>query len=357
MIKHVKRFLCFLLLLVAVAPQKVCAQPQPTLTVTTTVIPISSLSISDIDFVNSTSPRWLFTVLLRTGEPLPIDVRIQLRLTARLANGENLGEIASLRTAWLPVTGLRSITNVDLRNPDLRETDVVWDEVKRDRLRDLALPSGRLPAGVYGFVVTAEAADGRTVVCANCSPDLEIRNTGSLELLSPRDDETTTLLPLFQWRGDFPRWTIAVFERLPGQSSYEEAASGVPMLEQVVDGGALSFQYPQSDARPLRPGGTYVWYVEGRANASASSPGTLRSPLRSFTVATGAAGSTSSVLDELERALGPRYRALFDRIRSEGLTSSGTIRLNGSVITLPELLAILSTLRTSPDAVTAVELD
>jgi hypothetical protein len=360
--KHVNCCPSFLLLALLIA-QPPEASAQSPLRVTTTVVPVNSLTINDLDFVNSTTPQWLFTVTLTTGEPLPIDCQMDLALTARLATGENLGTIATMRTTWFAVTGVRSVTNLDLRDPALRESDVVWDEEKRDRLRDLSLPSGRLPAGLYGLIVAARAADGRPVTCNGggsppCNSDIQIENPGSLELLAPNDRESmSTIFPLFQWRGDFTDWRIAVFEQLPGQSSYEEAASGVPMLDASVPAGTTSFQYPQTAGRLLRADATYVWFVEGMTGETGGSTRVLRSPLRSFTVVTGPAGLSLSMLDELERALGPRYQPVFDRIRSEGLTSTGTIRLNGTIITTGELVSILNRLRTTPDAVSTVELD
>jgi hypothetical protein len=359
-----KQVNCFLgVLLALLVAQTPGAFAQSPLRVTTTVVPVTSLTVNDLDFVNSTTPQWLFTVTLTTGEPLPIDCQMDLALTAQLASGENLGTIATLRTTWFAVTGVRSVTNLDLRDPALRESEIQWNEEKRNRLRDLSLPSGRLPAGMYGLVVVARAADGRPVTCAGggappCVSDIQIQNPGSLELLAPNDGETvSTIFPLFQWRGDFTDWRIAVFEQLPGQSSYEEAASGVPMLDTDELAGTTSFQYQQTAGRMLRADATYVWFVEGRTGETGGSTRTLRSPLRAFTVVTGPAGLSPSLLDELERALGPRYQSVFDRIRSEGLTSTGTIRLNGTIITVGELVSILNTLRTTPDAVSTVELD
>jgi hypothetical protein len=165
-------------------------------------------------------------------------------------------------------------------------------------------------------------------------------------------DSFVNPFPLFQWQYDGPSSRISVFEKLSGQSSLEEAASGIPHLSATVQ--AKSFQYPSSGARILQPGKTYVWFVEGLSGTSGGTQAALKSELRSFVVAGNGGSSLSTLLDELERAL-PQYQPLFDQIRSQGLTPSGSIRLNGSAMSIGELRTLLNRLRLDPEAVTAAE--
>jgi len=46
-----------------------------------------------------------------------------------------------------------------------------------------------------------------------------------------------------------------------------------------------SYQYPSAGVRPLLPGKTYVWYVEGLAATSGGTDLVQRSALRWFSVA------------------------------------------------------------------------
>jgi hypothetical protein len=83
----------------------------------------------------------------------------------------------------------------------------------------------------------------------------------------------------------------------------------------------------------------------------------LRSPIRSFTVASTGQAVTQSLLDDLERALDPKYKFLFDELRSDGMTMSGTIRIDGTPIPMSELLRLLSRFRSRPQGVENVTIE
>lgn len=344
-----KRPLWFACVFLLLFPLSLFSQPiqiqEPVITA-----PVQTLSVNDVDFVNSTTPKWIFTITLITGISEPVKVTMTIDLTVRLANGENLGSVVRLETDTFVVTGTRSITNLDLKNPQLRKQYVVNDAARK-RLEEIALPSGLVPAGFYNFDVQARSITDE----ATSRFDLILSNPSTVELLSPvHGDAFVNEFPLFQWRGDAPRWRIAVYEMLPDQRSLEEAVSGIPHLSTEVS--ASSLQYP-STARPLLPGRTYAWYVEGLVTGAGGVTQSQRSEIRSFSVATMTMESVSSLLDELERVLGPRYQSVIAAIRSEGLSPSGVMRLNGSPISTSELLGILSQLRSNADAVTSVTVE
>ncbi len=180
-----------------------------------------------------------------------------------------------------------------------------------------------------------------------------LSNPTTVELISPIDgDQFVTQFPLFQWQYDGPSARISIFEKLPGQSSLEEAASGVPQYSTVTSTNSL--QYPSSGTRVLEPGKTYVWFVEGLAGATGGTTVTRKSALRSFSVVSSNGQSLSSILDELARAL-PQYQTLFDELKAQGFTAAGSIRLNDSAISTSDLLKIVNKLRQDPDAVTSVK--
>jgi hypothetical protein len=218
-----------------------------------------------------------------------------------------------------------------------------------------------LPAGSYDFTVTVTPLTGGTPPPPQ-QFTIVLSNPSAIEAVLPLNgEELTTPFPLFQWRYEGSA-RLSVFEKLESQGSLEEAASGVALLTTVSP--TQSFQYPAAGVRPLQPGKTYVWYVEGLALTSGGTNLVHKSPLRWFSVAseggTGAIGlgtGGSSLLDELERALGPKYRPLFDQIRAQGLLPESVFRLNGKVITGAELRGVLERFRSNPDVLTSVELE
>jgi ubiquinone biosynthesis protein UbiJ len=55
--------------------------------------------------------------------------------------------------------------------------------------------------------------------------------------------------------------------------------------------------------------------------------------------------------------LGPKHRALFDRIRSEALSPTGKLRVDGATITTTELVKLIDRFRSDPAAVTNVDIE
>lgn len=321
--------------------------------------PVQTLSVNDVDFINSTTPRWFFTIPLSTRDGSSLQASMTIRLTAILANGENLGEVVLLETPPFTVNGIRSVTNLDLRQPEFRDGGTyVVNSAARRRLEDIALPSGLVPPGYYDFLVTVSTSAGEQAEPRFIR--LVLTNPASIELLSPFDGEDdVNPYPLFQWRGDAPSWRIGVYEMLPGQSSLEEAASGIPHLSMNIELPPPVFQYPPSGFRSLEPGKRYVWFVEGISGSAGGISQGFRSELRAFTVASSSSPAIpiSTLLDELERALGPEYRPLFEQIRNEALSPSGKMRLNGSPISSGELARLLNQLRANPASIVSVVLD
>jgi hypothetical protein len=317
--------------------------------------PASTLTISDIDFLNATTPKWLFTINM-TNVGGSVDVTMAIRLNIKLASGEQFDDAVVLITKSFTIKSSLTVTNLDLgRGGTIPQSSYVVDSHARHRLEEVALPSGTLPAGNYVFNVivtpTNGGAEGKDAFQINLS------NPSSVELITPFDgDALVNRLPLFQWQYDGKSARISVYEKLPGQVSLEEAASGVPQL--VATAETRSYQYPSAGVRELQPGKTYVWMVEGLARTAGGTETVYRSALRSFTIASNNDGSSDAqLLEDLERALGPRFQPLFDQIRAEGLSFSDSFRLNGSVLSKNDLRKIINQLRRNPGAVTSAGLD
>ena len=335
--------------------QSYAISQSPNIVVSHIVAPVNQLSISDIDFRNSTTPKWLFTINVSVTGVSSLWVRMTVEAGFELPNNEDYDNAVTFTTDSFLVRGARSVSNLDLGgvNRTIGLTSYQIDNTAKRRLEQSALPTGQIPAGTYTFNVLVTSVYG---TISDPTPIvIVLSNPTTVDLISPVDgDQFASQFPLFQWIYDGPSSRVSIFEKLPGQSSLEEAASGIPHYSTVSTSNSL--QYPSSGTRILEPGKTYVWFVEGLSGAAGGTSITLKSSLQSFTVASNGAQSMLSILDELASIL-PQYQALFDQIKAQGFTTPGTLRLNGSVISISDLQRLLNTLRSNPDAVTSVELE
>jgi hypothetical protein len=335
-------------LLVAVAlVAQAFAQPSA-VTVTTQNAVVDALTYADIDFYHSTSPQWLFTIDLRCVPPVTsAQVTMTVHVDLALSNGETYTDAVLMVTQPFDVAPTRTFTNLDFVNSPLVQDFTIKQEVK-DRYEGAIRSSQALPAGAY--TIRADV-----LVSGQTRPETGaftfiLTNPTAIELTAPMDDDQfVNRFPLFQWRFDGQLSRIRIFERLPGQTSLEEATSGVPHATAEVS--TNSYQYPSAGVRALEPGKSYVWYVEGLARTAGNLNASMRSALRSFSVATEGQTSLQNYLDELERALGPKYSALFDRIRADRMVLTGAMRLDGSAIFSPDLLRLITQFRNDPDGV------
>ena len=346
-----------LIAIVVATALPLCAQV-PAIDISASAAPVDILTLQDVDFINSTSPKWLFTIDLRVKgaavNTASVRAVMRLFLDVTLSNGESFPSASRYETVPFDIQGSRSFTNLDLRNPELRH-EYFMDPTAKKRFEEIALPSGILPAGVYTFRI--EAFDTRNVLIGKASFKFVLSNPSRIELVFPMDnDRTVGQFPLFQWNFDGSRARISLFEKLPGQSSPEEATGGIPYIASEVTGN--SFLYPSAGVRPLEPGKSYAWFVEGLYGAAGGSSRSLRSPIRSFTVNAGGTNpAMQSLLDELEKALGPKHKALFERIRAEALSPTGQVRLNGTPVTTSELVKLIAQLRENPASVINVDIE
>jgi hypothetical protein len=317
--------------------------------------PINVLSLSDVDFTKSTTPQWLFSVDITAPGGKTIAAVATIELDVALSTGEQWTPALTVTSRAFTVPGTRTFTNLDFgAGKAIQDSTSDWNLDAKRVFQDVALPSGQLPAGRYTFTITVREVSP-SISESGDNFSLLLTNPSSVELLFPGDgDQHVSPLPLFQWVFDGTQSRISVYELLPGQSSLEEAAQGVPILTQEVP--SASFQYPSGGVRSLQPGHTYVWFVEGEVKSLGGKNTLIKSALRSFTVETGPS-AVSSLLEELELTLDPKYKPLFDQIRSEGLSFTGSVRLNGAAIQVNELLEILKYLRSHPGAVQSAGLE
>lgn len=339
--------------LLFVIPLTVLTPAYGQISVTTLAAPVNTLTINDLDYLNATTPKWLFTITMTS--PRRVQAVMTISLDVLLANGTTYMNAAQFISLPFEIDGSRTVTNLELgRGRGIPQSEYRFNAQAKSAFQDIALPSGSMPAGSYKFTVEVrEHPDGR-----RDSKDFTfvLTNPSSPVLLSPGQGEMLSEeFPLFEWQYDGPRATIAIFEQLPGQRSLEETASGTPHLRETVT--ARSFRYPPTGARALKPGRTYVWFVTGLLGAAGGTDIQLRSELRAFTVSATTRNTLAWLIDDLERALPPTYKGLFDQIRAQNFSPSGTFRLNGSPISLGDLLKVLSDIRSNPESISSVNLE
>jgi hypothetical protein len=321
------------------------------------VAPVNQLNLTDIYINTYATSQWLFTIPMRTSNGSTARVRMTLQVAARLATGESFDNAVRVETRdpHFTIAGTRSVTNLDLGSA-IPIGPVQVDPEARRTFERVVLPTGRLQAGMYRFRVSVTPMDSGFTTPDPVEFTFTITNPSTLTLLfPPTGDETVGQTPLFQWQYDGARSRLAVYERVYASQSLEEAASGVPMLRQDVDG--TSFLYPAGGARPLVPGRTYVWYVEGLTAQTGGSTASARSEIRTFTVSKAGVNSLSELLDQLEQALGQKYSNVFTTIRSSLLQPNGEFRTNGGAAALAEVQRIVEQIRKNPDSVISVTLE
>ncbi len=327
------------------------------ITVTTIAAPVNTLTISDLDYLNATTPKWLFTITM--SAPGTVQAVMTINLDVQLAAGTTYSNAAQFISKPFTINGTKTVTNLELGKepPGIPQRTVdgyVFNPQAKAAFQDIALPSGSMPAGSYRFtVIVKEEGSGNS---GDDDFTFVLTNPSSPVLISPAEGETIVEeFPLFEWQYDGPRSAIVIYEQLPGQQSLEETASGTPHLSETVS--ARSYRYPAAGARALKPGKTYVWYIAGLVGEAGGTNNELKSQLRSFTVSTARSTDLSWILQELESSLPPNWKPVFDQIRSQNLSPTGTIRLNGSPISIGDLLKVLGDIRTNPEAVSSVDFE
>jgi hypothetical protein len=346
------RSLRFHLAVLTVFPMMLWAQ-SPVVEITPITASVSRLSLSDIDFAHSTTPKWLFTLQLHLVGAQSAEATMRITTDVSLATGESFSTAYTITTVPFTIEGSRTFTNIDFVSSGLTQ-ESRWDEHAKQRFEEIALPAGTLPAGVYLFRVEVTLTENQRTFTSSFR--FVLTNPSALELFLPRDgDNTISQFPLFQWIFDGDRSRIVVYEKLPGQRTLEETASGIPHLDTEVN--TTSLLYPVAGVRPLERGKTYVWFVEGIYGISGGTSTSVRSPLHSFTVASEENPALATILEELERVLGPKYKGLFDQIRSNDLSPTGIVRIDGVPISTIDLLRLIGTFRENPGAVLSADIE
>jgi hypothetical protein len=334
-----------------------CASAQPcALGLNVTYAPVQQLSLADIDFEHFESRNLLFTVVI-TNPGADATARLHGVLHVRLADGSYNGDALTFVTAQFPVPpGGRQLTNMDLGyKSDIHIDELDFADEAKDNVQDVALSTGKFPAGVYTLVITLSqtncSAGGDTTVGTK-DIVLDLGNPSRVELRSPRDGEQTGEFPLFEYYSDGTPVTLTVAEIGAGQSR-EDAIEREPAMLVAEINGQNSFLY--AGGRPLERGKSYVWQVRSSTVLSGGGNAAVASPVGLFTVAAapGAESATTedAILRQLEELFGSRYPSLFKAIRDGKLVLTGTFTLNQSTLTEAQLLDLMNQLREMSESV------
>ncbi len=256
------------------------------------------LSAVDISTGESNVPLFLARLERTESAPDSVPVHIDFEITVQsdalgfyeeetLVHISTKEEIPLILTA--PITLTNQMLTLDTRqllddagnlvDMNLEVVETV-DLERTDELLNAVIATGRLPDGIYRFLVTATPEGGspltRDDILNVSSPlDLQLIAPGGV-LADTAINEIYTSYPVFQWDSDpcmVPggcEFLIRVAEFIPSDhSSVEQAIESTTRLPldqslgfYAAGYGATSFQYPSSGAGDLEPGGVYVWQLK-----------------------------------------------------------------------------------------------
>ena len=353
--------------------------------------------IGDFSFDDASKNPLIFQYRLTSDQADSQKVRMQLTMNATVPSlGLNNEEILYAETNAFTITNPITISNRVIDN----KTTVIYDEQgvrvpfsvpitreldpdTQDDLIEAVTRAGKLPAGVYTFLLEIISLSGAEVIYSFENPKImEISNPTTLDLVSPGsylEDEVEifTLFPIFQWESIGCEYFIRVSEYDPAvHSSVEEALNDISNLPFPDDGGyfggddgegllSTSLQYPLSGAKLLEYGKTYVWSIK-KVCVTTAGDEERNSDIFAFKIPDISGGDegtegtsgviTDPVIAALQTILGDVFDALFTgEGELAGYTQVTSILLNGETAT-SEAVSELAELKLSGE-VTAIQFE
>lgn len=305
----------------------------------------NQIYVADLDIQHAQSTGVLFSAALKSLAPTEIHIKLTLSVVITLV-GQAPFQIAQATSTPLTLEPgqMKVITNVDLSgdNPPIHLESYSYDQEQFDKIKNVALATGKAPAGTYAFMLNC-VNESNIPVSNPAQGQIVVTNPSRIDLVLPMDGgNITTLFPHFQWSANVDSVVLSVYQKLPNQAGPQDVVSGVPFLQQSVVGG--SFNYPPSGpgVRLLATGQTYYWFVD--IPSSATRGAGLRSDIWSFTVSgtDTTSGNSANWNDVATKALinlltGTQYQGLLSQISS----LNGTASFDGSSIGTQDLIDIL----------------
>jgi hypothetical protein len=338
----------FLIGLVVRGEAQVCP-----LNLSITYAPVQQLTIHDVDLKNFESHTLLFTLRIVNDTDVAVTTKLRINLNIRLANGESYPDAFTYLSQDFNVPhGIFTITNLDFGKSGKIQTEEsnLSDEAKTN-VEDVALATGKFPPGRYTYYFSLENTRCGTVD-ADEPVILIIENPTRVELISPRDGETTNEFPLFQFAHDGNRAVLTVAEQRADQSR-DDAIDRQPPMISIELVGQNSFLY--SGGRPLEKGKTYVWRVMSMITGPGLKDVGTSSVINSFTVSESTEPSdlesgkdvVTHTDDEiyalLKELCGEANKPYLESLRESGLLFTA-FSLNGQSMSRAEVSAMLQSL-------------
>lgn len=333
------------LLLILMVPNKAWTQACP-LSLRISHTPVTQLSVGDIDFEHFQSNTLLFTIAVSNPTSEPYDVTLSIVIGMKLADGfVKPGAVSYLSLPFPIPPGGRTFSNLDIgaTSIDIKTDNFYYDQEAKDKVHDVALGTGRFPAGRYSFDISLPSCVG----ASHEKFDLLLQNPSRVELRSPVDGELTNQFPLFEFYVDAGTAELIVAELTPGQSP-TDAINRRPTMLDVELQNQNSYFY--AGGRPLEQDKSYVWQVIGKSTVTGGSQLDIKSEIRKFTVSSASGGlSEDELLRQIEEILGPKYKSIFDKIRTGEFKLTGKYTNNSTPLSQGELLNLVNELRNSLD--------
>ncbi|HKJ68831.1 MAG TPA: hypothetical protein VKA68_12805 [bacterium] len=227
---------------------------------------------------------------------------------------------------------------------------------QKEKLINALLTNATVPPGVYSFRYVVYSEDGRFEPPLSDEFVSEVDTPPNLQVIAPPDKAVIqTAYPVFQWESIGAQrgcnYSIRISEwDLTRHGSPEEALQDDSNLPYPDNGGyeeltdATSFQYPVTGVKPLEEGKRYVWQVRKNCVTTRGEE-VIESEIYTFMIG---GERIDPVQLALESLLGrERYERLFGA--GGELTGyfvvSGTIRLNGRVLSISELMNLANRFR------------
>lgn len=345
-------FVCGLTLFGLLMPGNGFAQECP-LNLSITYAPVQQLTIHDVDLENFESHTLLFTLRIVNDADVAVTTKLRINLNIRLANGASYADAFTYLSSEFDVPhGIFTITNLDLgKNGKIKKEESNLSDEAKTNVQDVALATGKFPPGRYTYYFSLINSRCGTVD-ADEPVILIIENPTRVELISPRDGETTNEFPLFLFAHDGHRAVLTVAEQRADQSR-DDAIDKQPPMISIELIGDNSFLY--SGGRPLERGKTYVWRVMSMITGPGLKDIGTSSVVNSFSVSESAELSgeesgkdaityTDDEIYALLRELcGESNKPYLESLRASGLLFSA-FAFNGSSISKAEVSTLLQSL-------------
>lgn len=322
------------------------------LTMTVSSTPVNQLSPADIDFERFESRNLLFILNIMNSSGQEVRAKIDGTLWVNLADGTFKDNAVTFNTELFPIqaNGTRMITNLNIgKKADIKLEKHEYSEDAKNKFQDIALSTGKFPAGTYIFILKLYCQDAIEPI-QTLEITFILHSLSRIELRSPSNNGETTEFPFFDFFHEGERAEIIVAEKSPNQTREDAITQSPAMLKCELDPEQSYYLYGQplsvctDPNRPLEQGKTYVWRIISKSRSIGGSDIELPSEIYQFTVSSPLQdGHSSLLMERLYEMYGQKYKPIFDEIKENGLTPKDYTH-NGRIITLSELLNFLNEL-------------